>query len=230
MDDNIFDQYADLYNNTISENIGYFGKKISYYAEHKSIVISQNTKLIPRSILEYGCGIGRNIGFLTSYFPTATVEGYDISEKSLMVAKSIHQNIPFLTPHSIANKSASYNIVLVANVLHHTDPENRVNDLRLIYSLLKENGELFIIEHNPFNFLTRQAVATCPFDIDAKLLPLKESCEIAKQAGFQIINKEYTLFFPSSLRFFQPLENLLSRIPLGAQYYVHAVKCSSNLE
>lgn len=224
MDNNIFDTYAEFYSKQILDNIGIFGKGISYYAEHKSLVISQNTKQIPNRILEYGCGIGRNIGFLQKYFPTAIVDGYDISEKSLKIAQNFHGSISFFTPNNIRQNVNTYNIALIANVLHHTKPENRINDLKLIKSLLKEKGELFIIEHNPFNLLTRKAVDTCPFDVDAQLFNLDEACNIVNLAGLQVLNKKYTLFFPPPLKFFQPVEKFLSQIPLEAQYFVQAIK------
>ncbi len=41
----------------------------------------------PQKILEYGCGIGRNLEFIKQYFPKSGISGCDISKESLQYAK-----------------------------------------------------------------------------------------------------------------------------------------------
>ncbi len=46
----------------------------------------------------------------------------------------------------------------------------------------------------------------------------------ALAAGFPEMKTVFRIFFPRMLAKLRPLERFLTSLPLGAQYYVHAVK------
>jgi hypothetical protein len=73
-----------------------------------------------------------------------------------------------------------------------------------------------ILEHNPLNPATRLVVSRCEFDEDAILLGRRESERLLTDAGLAPAETAYILFFP----FRNDFERHLSRLPMGAQYYV----------
>jgi SAM-dependent methyltransferase len=167
--------------------------------------------------------VGNNIGHLINAFPGATISGCDVSIKSLDVAKTKHPSAEFF---NIADHAASFvgrfDLVFIANVLHHVLPEQRIATLLLIKSLMPKAGELFIFEHNPYNPVTRHIVRTCPFDFDAELIKPKRLIATLNKAGVSIVNKQYILFFPNFLRKLRPIEQYLTSVPLGGQYVIQA--------
>ena len=75
-----------------------------------------------------------------------------------------------------------------------------------------------LFEHNPWNPLTRHAVATCPFDVNAVLISAPEMRRRFRAAGFTDVDLKWTLFFPAFAAPLRPLEAGLGWLPLGAQY------------
>jgi SAM-dependent methyltransferase len=221
-----FDKYSNNYTEILRENLGMFGRDIAYYAEYKIKIILRNIVSPPNSILDYGCGIGRTIPFLSEYFPNAEIWGCDISEESLNIAEKLNRNQNFfsLNDNEFTNQKQFFDLILVANVFHHIAPEMRLHEMRKIKGFLKSSGELFVFEHNPYNPITRHIVNTCPFDFNALLLKPSEMKQLLIKSKFNILKKRYSLFFPAALKSFQCLESLLELIPMGGQYYFHAEK------
>jgi SAM-dependent methyltransferase len=220
----IFDETAVEYDKIIRENIGHFGNDISYYPEHKAIIASQTIDIHLGKILEFGCGTGRNIPYLKQYFPETEIYGYDLSKASLDIAKKNNAEIQFLTEKEIVQFRGFFDFILIANVFHHIPLRFRFENMSLILSLLKDRGEIIVVEHNPFNPVTRQAVNTCPLDINVELIKPVNMRALLSEAGFQIIQMEYTLFFPAALKKLQKAEKYISFLPLGGQYFIHAKK------
>ena len=79
-------------------------------------------------------------------------------------------------------------------------------------------------EHNPWNPLTRLVVARCEFDHDAILLTAAEAGRRLRAAGLATMRARYILFFPWRGALWRRLERRLTALPLGAQYFVHAVR------
>jgi hypothetical protein len=77
-----------------------------------------------------------------------------------------------------------------------------------------------LLEHNPFNPLTRLAVARCAFDDDAVLLSRRHAGRLLAEAGLSIAERRDLLFFPWSGTTSRRLERMLGPVPLGAQYLV----------
>lgn len=221
MDKVDFDQYASQYDAVLQENIGKLGKDISYYAEHKIITLKRYLGCLPEKILEFGCGTGRNLPFLSSAFPQASVWGGDISNDSLNMAKENNPSVTFFNVNE-RPKNIKFDLVFISCVFHHIPVDQRTYWMRYIRKLLVHNGLLFIFEHNPLNPLTRHAVNTCPFDKEAILLWPKEFNRLLAAASICHKRTDYILFFPSAMRRLNVLEKYLSFIPLGGQYMVLA--------
>ncbi len=219
-----FDEYAEKYD-TLLQNQLHFFDEVDYFAEYKVKTIRSAIKKSPQKILEYGCGIGRNLRFLRALFPEAEIYGCDTSEKSIeRTAKENPSVHVFLLGNDRSRHHEKFDLIVVANVLHHIPPEDRENTMSLLSEWLERDGNLFIFEHNPYNPVTRHLVNTCPFDEDAVLLNLGEVKSLLLKYGLRIISQSYILFFPSFLKRLRFLEKYLVHLPLGGQFFVHASK------
>ena len=74
-----------------------------------------------------------------------------------------------------------------------------------------------MFEHNPWNPVTRRAVADCPFDDDAILLWPRELRSLFREAGYEDVRQDFIVFFPRSLALLRPLEPKLRWLFLGGQ-------------
>ena len=91
---------------------------------------------------------------------------------------------------------------------------------------MKPGGVFVIIEHNPYNPITRVIVNRTPVDANAILLRRHEITEILQTARFSRQEFEYFLFFPELLyrRTGDVFERRLGKLALGGQYAVFGTK------
>ncbi len=218
-----FDDFADDYKEILEKQIRFFETGSDYFAKYKVSVVMRLLQHKPKSILEFGCGIGGNIKHLLQAFPFASVAGCDLSQKCLSVAARDNPDAEFfMIPKDAFPDDKKFDLIFVANVFHHIPRRERGDTMKLLKRLMKPNGELYVFEHNPYNPITRHLVDTCPFDEGVQLLKPKEMISLLEHADFSIIRRNFILFFPSPLRFLRPIEHHLSPIPLGGQYVVQA--------
>ncbi len=215
-----FDQYAANYDRVLADSLPEGMNESGYFAEYKVALLAQRLrgKAVQR-VLDFGCGAGRSLPYLRDYLPQAEHWGYDVSPESLKFAA---QRVPTAQLRSDWDELSTqqFDVVLAANVFHHIPPAERVAALRRCREVLAPGGQFFLFEHNPYNPVTRRVFERCPFDADAEMFTLAEALDMARQAGFTQEQHAYTLFFPRPLAWLRGLEPLLSRVPLGAQYYV----------
>lgn len=217
-----FDQFTDNYNELLREGTQFFSSSEEYFARYKvDLVRSQSDKPVKR-ILEYGCGIGRNVRFLREAFPGAIIVGTDISEASLAIAASENPGIQFEleTPNT---DIGVFDLIFVAGVFHHIPPAERADVSLLLARRLSAEGALIIFEHNPFNPVTRRIVDNCPYDADAVLLRPSELVGLLEGATLDVQGRGYCLFIPPRFSRLAPLEKYLAWLPLGGQYWAKAV-------
>ncbi|MFN3385097.1 MAG: class I SAM-dependent methyltransferase [Candidatus Thermochlorobacter sp.] len=222
-----FDAFAKDYDKLMANQLKGFGEESAYFAEYKVRLVKERLQKtaspLPKRILEFGCGTGRNLTFLQAYFPDAIIEGCDISSESLKIAAERAPDVELYLLQKEKPKK-HYDLVFVACVFHHIAPAERAGAFEQICMMMKPGSELFIFEHNPYNPVTRHMVNTCPFDKDAILLTPAELVERTKDAGLNLLETRYTLFYPAFLKALRPTEAYLGWLPLGGQYYVRAVK------
>ena len=217
-----FDDYTENYNQLLNEGTRFFSANEEYFARYKIDLIRKQIYTPIKTILEYGCGIGRNIPFLQQAFPAAIISGSDIASASLEVARHDNPGIDFFLEEENGEQADVYDMILVAGVFHHIPVVQRAEVAKNLFNRLSPNGQLFIFEHNPYNPVTRRIVNNCPYDEDAVLLKPAELKQILSGAGLIIERKEYCLFVPPSLSFLTRLESTLGWLPLGGQYWVQA--------
>ncbi|MCL2576829.1 MAG: methyltransferase domain-containing protein [Defluviitaleaceae bacterium] len=228
-----FDKLANSYDNWHADLIKGSGFSREYFLEYKVKEVARiltEKNFTPKNILDFGCGVGDVEPYLQKYFPEANIFGVDISQESIETAKSKgYKNISFapldenwIESDALSQFNTVYDIVFIAGVFHHAPKDEHFKILSAIKSNLTQNAKIFIFELNPYNPATRYVFAKHekPVDRNANLLPPRHIKKILQNLGFRTSRSIYTIFFPSALKIFIPLEKYLSRIPLGAHYYI----------
>lgn len=221
-----FNEYFDKYNELMEKNLRILAPSgnISYFAQHKISILKKILPENPRSLLEYGCGIGNNLFFISQFFPDTEIWGCDTSEKSIEVARNQFPDIQFFLISESEKLSRQFDCVLVGDVIHHIPSDQRDYYLQRINEYVRPGGHCVFFEHNPYNPLTRLLVSTCPFDEYAELLTLGQMRDLLTTNRLKIIDSKYCFFFPEFLKSLDRFEDYLSKIPLGGKYYVLAIK------
>ena len=228
MDQAEFDLCADQYEQQHADNIRLSGETTTYFARYKVQDVSRLCSAQkPLRILDFGAGVGASVPHWCEAFPKASLTCLDVSERSLAIARDHHPNAAeyrVFDGVTIPFEAGSFDVAFAACVFHHIDAARQVPLLRELRRVLTDDGRLFVFEHNPLNPLTRHAVNTCPFDANAVLIGARTLQDRLLAAGFGRVALAYRIFFPHSLRILRPLERVLTRLPLGAQYRICAQK------
>jgi SAM-dependent methyltransferase len=183
--------------------------------------------------LDFGCGNGRLFKpLLESDLLKPLVEqgglrlfGFDTSAESLKEAKAIAGDDRIGLVHDLGDLPADirFDLVISCNVFHHIVPAERAATAKTLRAWMKPGANLVIWEHNPFNPLTRLIVKACPFDADACLLTLNTTIDLFETNSYRYLKHAYVNVFPPRLQKLDAvaaIEVKLSRLPIGAQYWV----------
>ena len=219
-----FDRYAKTYDADLMKSMPCGMEEGEYFARYKAEYVERATagERIG-TLLDFGCGAGRSLAHLAASFPQAEMSGYDPSVESIRIAQAQFPDAR-LTSHWADVAASAFDIVFAANVFHHIDHAEIPAWLRRCGDALAEGGSLFVFEHNPLNPLTRYVFERCVFDQDAKMIRRGDLERWAAEAGLEVADAKYTLFFPKPLSVLRPLERFLSWLPLGAQYCLRLTK------
>ena len=222
-----FDAFATEYETLLDRSVSLSGEGAEYFARYKLARIRQLCGAsAPASILDIGCGVGLLTERLGQAFPGSRVMGLDLSPQSVEQAASRCAKWPNVTFRAYAGTRLPVGIegvelVILANVLHHVDPEHRQAFLaEVVRPALQPGARVVVFEHNPYNPLTRFVVRSCAFDRDAQLLTRGQTTRLLRRSGLEIVRRDYLVFFPHPLRWLRRFEPRLGSLPLGAQYLV----------
>ena len=127
---------------------------------------------------------------------------------------------------TIPFSDACFDFVTACGVFHHVPSANRASLVQEIIRVLKPGGIFAMIEHNPFNPVTRLIVSRTPVDVDAVLLKPAEAKQLMSSSGLWPDKVQYFLYFP--VRIYEhggkTIESFLTGVPLGGQYAVFGTK------
>jgi len=213
-----FDSYSSNYRDLVTESVRASGEPSEYFAAYKAKYLKRKlgtTGIL--SVLDFGCGVGALSEQIKLEMPEARIDGFDPSQESLDRVSSRLQAQGMFS-RDLDLLPGSYDLIVIANVLHHVAPGGRPRVIRCAFEKLKLGGRLVVFEHNPFNPLTRWAVSQCPFDDDAILLKSREVRKLLLNTGLQRLQRDFIVFFPRPLTFLRSFEGELARVPFGAQY------------
>ena len=217
-----FDRYAASYDKLLDDPLrNRFAGDPLHFQRRKWHVIQhllRSSGVTPESLrwLDVGCGRGELLGLAGKNFAQAA--GCDPS------AGMLSSNASFKThkqpsPVELPFDDGAFSFVSAICVFHHVHGEDRALLTEEIRRVLSPGGLCCIIEHNPWNPVTRTIVKRCPVDVDAELLTARETENLLAASGFQSLRKEYFLYLPEKLfHAFGGVERAFSKVPLGGQY------------
>jgi SAM-dependent methyltransferase len=230
MDEAEFDRFADEYHAQHAASIRLSGEAPEYFHRYKVDVVKRECDRLhfqPQRILDFGGGVGNSIPFLKAQFGKANLFLVDPSSRSLEIFRRRYGSSA-TSRHfdgvSIPFGDGEMDLVFVACVFHHVPHDRHGPLLTEIERVLASGGHLFVFEHNPLNPLTLKAVNNCPFDENAVLIRARQMKQKIADAGFSSPRVRFTVFFPHAMRALRWTEPLLGYIPIGGQYFVHAIK------
>lgn len=221
-----FDQYAAEYDAALAQGLSVTGESKEYFARGRIALLAKLLRRLAAeghwsTILDYGCGTGTATPFLLELLPVEKVLGVDISSGSLEVARREYENLPasFATLEEYS-PHGEIDLAFCNGVFHHIPLNERVAAAHYVFDALKPGGLWAFWENNPWNPGTRLVMKRCPFDRDAQTLTPPTAHALLKQAGFEILRTDFLFIFPHALKVLRPLEESVSRWPLGAQYQI----------
>lgn len=221
----LFDSYRSSYSEAVEGSIRFSGLRHDFFLRAKAellrrLVLEQDLRRGGAGVraLDVGCGVGSLHPHLADVFDR--LDGCDVSKESLARASAENPHVAY----SVCNTSrlpyadGMFDLAFASCVVHHVPPQSWLDFFREMRRVVRRGGLGCIIEHNPYNPLTRMAVLRCPFDKDAVLLRAGKAASLLEQAGFRDVHCEHFLLLPSAKPLARKLESALAWLPLGAQY------------
>jgi len=222
-----FDSYSARYAELLKDPLRDGFASAAFFHARKWILIDEYWRRRGRALsaidwLDIGCGQGDLLRLGAGQFRSAA--GCDPSKEMLRpLAGAVlkHQESPASLPFADGN----FDFATAVCVYHHVDAGLQPQLTAEAARVLRPGGVLALIEHNPWNPLTRAIVRRSPVDVDAHLLTAGRCRELARGAGLEAPATEYFLYLPEFLfRHVGAVERALRGFPLGGQYAVFARK------
>ncbi|MDR1256133.1 MAG: class I SAM-dependent methyltransferase [Spirochaetaceae bacterium] len=116
-----FDQFTDGYNETVVKDLGKLGKYRDTAFVYKADFLKHILKKEPKTILDFGCGIGSFIPYLRASFKDAKLYGCDVSPQSIETAKKNYSYCDFAVVENVDDLKIyeKTDCIIVNTVLHH---------------------------------------------------------------------------------------------------------------
>jgi SAM-dependent methyltransferase len=222
--DNMASSYEELLKDPIRDR---FSNGTSFFHERKMLLIkafwaSAGRATKDLSWIDIGCGKGDLLRLGATSF--GSVAGCDVSQEMMVDCAGLDVRLQ-RDPTVLPFPDASADFVTAVCVYHHVRPDARTALTSEIRRILRPGGVLGIIEHNPWNPVTRIIVNRTPVDADAILMHMPKTKSLMKDASMRIVRGEYFLYLPQDL-FYRArwFESMAKHIPLGGQYVVFGEK------
>jgi SAM-dependent methyltransferase len=217
-----FDQYAPSYAELLDDPArNRFARDPLHFHRRKWALIESFLKWTNQTIsaqtwLDVGCGHGELLELGGENFAQAM--GCDPSSSMLSSNASFKMyRQPSLVELPFEDHSIDF--VTAVCVYHHVHGEARTLLTKEIRRVLIPGGLCCIIEHNPWNPVTRKIVKRCPVDIDAELLTAQVARRLFEASGFKPLSTDYFLYLPEPFfNKFGVIEKAFYKFPFGGQY------------
>jgi SAM-dependent methyltransferase len=223
-----FDAYDKTYEAVVQDSIAFSGLKHDFFLEAKVIELKRLFQAHfgdhKPNMLDVGCGVGRMHPLLEGLL--SGLSGCDPSADSVARATLDNPRVSYRQSEgsTLPWDTAMFDVTLAVCVFHHVPRQERAALLAQMHRITRPGGLTVIIEHNPWNPLTRLAVARCPFDHDAVLLTAGESKQLLRSAGYQAATSRFFLLLPTRAKLASWVERGTASLPLGAQYLAVGVR------
>ena len=223
-----FDEFAGSYDHALAQGLSATGEDREFFARGRIQLLKRHLDKLgvhPKGAMEFGCGTGSNLPILLELTGAKSVLGLDVSEKSIEVAKrTIASQAVSFARTADYSPAGEIDLAFCNGVFHHIDPDKRLAAAQYVHDCLRPGGLFALWENNPWNPGTRLVMKRIPFDRDAVMLSALEGRRLLRKAGFRILSGDFMFIFPRALRGLRPLEVPLSKLPLGGQYQLLAIK------
>ena len=218
-----FDQYASTYQATVQSAVDFAGLDYGFFVRAKAACLKAMAaarfgRCARPSLLDVGCGVGTLHPLVTDSF--GEIHGVDQSAESIEQASRRNPGGRYNVSAgpALPYRSGRFDLVAAICVVHHVPPADWLTFVVELKRVTRLGGLVCLIEHNPFNPLTRLAVLRCPFDEEAQLLGARRARSLLREAGLGPVGSEHFLLLPSAAPRLRAVERSLGRLPLGAQY------------
>ncbi|MDP9333389.1 MAG: class I SAM-dependent methyltransferase [Actinomycetota bacterium] len=224
-----FDSDTDSYEDAVNKSIAFSRQGVGYFARRKAAHLLDvcrrhlgNPEVV--SIVDVGCGVGLTDEYLVPH--VSALHGVDLSVKALEQASARNPAAHYqpCLADALPFESATFDLAFCSCVLHHVDDDRRHEFVSELRRVVRPGGLVLIFEHNPMNPLTRLAVNRCDLDDGVVLLERRAACELLERTGLRPVERRYIMFFPRGGARINAAERALRSVPLGAQYYVAALR------
>lgn len=218
----LFDSYRDNYRDVVQSSIDFSGLPHDFFMRAKADLlrelIAQRLDTNRPEMLDVGCGIGRLHPLLDGI--VGPLSGIDVSSESLAQARANNDGVNYreYDGHTFPFEDDSFDLVTAVCVMHHVVPGEWAQFIAEMRRVTRPGGLVCVIEHNPYNPLTRLAVSRCEFDRDAVLLGVGTTRKLMAAGGLREIGARHFVLLPWDTKLARRLENALSSVPLGGQY------------
>jgi SAM-dependent methyltransferase len=221
-----FEKYAPAYSELLDDPArNRFARDPLHFHWRKWILIERFLRergLTPQSLnwLDVGCGRGELLGLAGGNFHRAV--GCDPSY-GMLPSNSPFRVYEQRSQTELPFDDRSFDFVTVVCVMHHVPGDHRQKLMDDIQRVLRPGGLCCVIEHNPWNPVTRAIVKRCPVDVDAQLQCARDIEKLVRGSGLRCVYLEYFLYLPEQVfHKFGVFERLFSKSPLGGQYALFA--------
>jgi SAM-dependent methyltransferase len=225
-----FDAYGERYQEALRDATAFSGQDPELFTQIKAdLVVEVARRRIgePESLraLDVGCGPGNTDRFLEDTF--RELHGVDVSERMVEQATAANPWASYRQYQAgdpIPHADDEFDLTFTICVVHHVPPEAWPGFIAEMARVTRPGGIAAVFEHNAANPGTRRVLRDCEFDDDAVPLKRRQVRTLLRDAGLEIVESPYIVFFPFASRLARRVERLLGPVPLGAQYYVAARK------
>jgi SAM-dependent methyltransferase len=224
----LFDAYDKTFGAVVQSSIDFSGLPHSFFTAAKvdalrELIAVRLPDVHKPHMLDVGCGVGEFHPFVRGMF--GRLCGTDTSAASIAQARIRNPDVQYeaCAGDTLPYDRASFDLSIAICVLHHVPPPRWVGFLREMRRVVRPGGLVCLIEHNPFNPLTRLAVVRCEFDRDAVLLRARGARALMADAGLRDARSHYFLLLPWAGPLARRVEHGFRRIPLGAQYIASGI-------
>jgi SAM-dependent methyltransferase len=223
-----FDQYSTTYEAALNQGLHVSGESAEYFAQGRVAWLRRRLAALGYSwhrVLDFGCGLGIAAPFFLEDGACEQFVGVEPSSGLVEQARrgAVSDKVRFDLPQD-REPGADVDVAYCNGVFHHIVPDERQAAIRYVFDSLRPGGFFALCENNPYNLGTRYVMSRIPFDKDAVMLSPGEARQRLQQEGFTIVETDFLFIFPRCLHALRPLEALVYRMPLGAQYMVLARK------
>jgi SAM-dependent methyltransferase len=222
-----FDDHVSSYQSDLQGSISFSGQEAAYFHQRKAdVLVEVAGRLLgdPGHLraLDVGCGVGSIDGFLEGRF--AHLCGVDPVAAAVTHGAGDHPDVTYVAGDGmeLPFPAGAFDLAFAMCVVHHVPPADRPAFAAEVARVVRPGGLVMVFEHNALNPLTRLAVNRCPFDEGVVLLTRRNANRMLGGVGLDPTETRDIIFTPFDRAWARRLDQMLGRVPFGAQHYVAA--------